>query len=189
MWETPTLDVHAAIRERRTIHSYRPEQLEAGVLERSLDAAHQAPCHKLTFPWRFVVCGPRAREGLANLAVSLKSAGRTLPAEKLTGIQNKILDPAELVVVTQVRCDDEFRSREDYAACACAIENMSLSLIADGVGSKWSTGGLTRDRGTYDLLGIESEVEEIIGFIWVGLPAETPTVKRPALDSVVRHTD
>ncbi len=183
------MDVHAAIHERRTIHSYRPEALQPGVLERALESAHQAPCHKLTFPWRFVVSGPRSREALANVAVSLKSAGRTLPAEKITAIQNKILDPAELVVVTQIRCDDAFRSREDYAACACAIQNMSLSLTSDGVGSKWSTGGLTRDRGAYDLLGIDSAVEEIIGFIWVGLPAETPAVKRPALDSVVRRVE
>lgn len=183
------MDVLAAIHERRTIHSYRPEALEAGVLERALDAAHQAPCHKLTFPWRFVVSGPRAREALANVAVTLKSAGRTLPPEKITAIQNKILNPAELVVVTQVRCDDEFRSREDYAACACAIQNMTLSLTADEVGSKWSTGGLTRDRATYGVMGIDSALEEIIGFIWVGLPAETPTVKRPALDSVVRRID
>ena len=93
------------------------------------------------------------------------------------------------MVVTQVRTDDEFRSREDHAACSCAIQNMSLSLTADGVGSKWSTGGLTRDRASYDVLGIDQALEEIIGFIWVGLPAETPAVKRPTLDSVVRRTD
>ena len=183
------MDAHRAIYERRTIHSYRPGPLDDGVLERALDAAHQAPCHKLTFPWRFVVCGPRTREALANIAVSIKSAGRTLPSEKITQIQNKILDPAELVVVTQIRSDDEFRSREDYAACSCAIQNMSLSLTADGVGSKWSTGGLTRDRASYDVLGIDQALEEIIGFIWVGLPAETPAVKRPTLDSVMRRTD
>ncbi len=183
------MDLHAAIHERRTIHSYRPEPLEPEVLERALDAAHQAPCHKLTFPWRFVVSGPRTREAIANIAVSLKSSDRTLPPEKITAIQNKVLDPAELVVVAQVRCDDPFRSREDYAACSCAIQNMSLSLTADGVGSKWSTGGLTRDRGTYDVFGIDPAAEEIIGFIWVGLAKETPTVKRPGLDSVVRRTD
>lgn len=182
------MNVHAAIHERRTIHSYRPGHIEDGVLERALEAAHQAPCHKRTFPWRFVVVGPKTREEMADIAVSLKSAGKTLPSEKVTAVQKKILDPAALVVVTQVRCEDEFRAREDYAACACAIQNMSLSLTADGVGSKWSTGGLTRDQGTYDLLGIDGSVDEIIGFIWVGIPAEIPVVKRPELASVVRET-
>ena len=182
------MDLHAAIHERRTIHSYRPEAIAEGVLERSLEAAHQAPCHKRTYPWRFVVVGPRTREEIANIAVALKSAGKPLSSEKMSAVQHKILDPAVLVVVTQVRCDDDFRSREDYAACACAIQNMALSLTADGVGSKWSTGGLTRDRGTYDALGIDSSLEEIIGFIWVGIAEETPQVKRPELNSLVRET-
>ncbi len=182
------MDLQNAIHERRTIHSYRSDAIEEGVLERALDAAHQAPCHKRTFPWRFTIAGPRSREALASIAVSLKSAGQTLPAEKITSIQNKILDPAQLVVVTQVRCDDEFRAREDYAACSCAIQNLSLSLTADGVGSKWSTGGLTRDPATYDVLAVDGALEEIIGFIWVGIPAETPVVKRPELASVVRRT-
>jgi nitroreductase len=181
------LDVHAAIHERRTIHNYRPDAIAEGILERSLEAAHQAPCHKRTYPWRFVVVGPRTREEIANIAVALKSVDKPLSSEKVSAVQGKILNPAALVVVTQACCDDDFRSREDYAACACAIQNMALSLTADGVGSKWSTGGLTRDRGIYDVLGIDIALEEIIGFIWVGIAEETPQVKRPELSSLVRE--
>ena len=50
---------------RRTIHSYRPEAIEEEVVQRALRAAHHAPNHKLTWPWRFTRVGPETRADLA----------------------------------------------------------------------------------------------------------------------------
>jgi len=77
---------------------------------------------------------------------------------------------------------------EDYAACACAIQNLSLSLVADGVGYKWSTGKITRDPNTYQIAEIDPILEEIIGFIWIGYSIkEPPLIRRPLLNSIYRE--
>ena len=82
------------------------------------------------------------------------------------------------LVITYTKAPDDLRDRENYAAVCCAIQNLSLTLWAQGVGMKWTTGPVTRDPGIYAILGIDPEREEIVGLMWYGYPAETPAMKR-----------
>ena len=113
-------------------------------------------------------------------------AGRSAPPKLVEKITAKLMHPAALIVVSVTRCDDPFRAREDYAAACCAVQNLLLAATAEGLGSKWSSGGLTTHPETYAALAIDPAVEDIIGFIWVGLPAKVPTIARPPLESMVR---
>jgi nitroreductase len=184
------MDVRHVMQERRTVHRYRKEPLPEGAVDRALAVAVLAPNHKLTFPWRFTRVGENARERIADLAVELKRAGGPLDEAQIAPIRGKVLDPAELIVVSLVRCEDPVVAREDYASAACAIQNLSLSLWSEGVGSKWSSGKLTTHPRTYALCGIDPEREEIVGFVWAGIPDKIPAVAaRPSLDELVRHVD
>ena len=61
-------------------------------------------------------------------------------------------------------------------------------LFADGFHSKWSTGGITRDPRTYDLLNILPSEENIIGFIWAGVPIRVGAApQRPDLTEQLRR--
>ena len=133
---------------RRTVHLYRTDSVDDEIIARALKAAHHAPNHKLTWPWRFTQVGPDTRAQLAELAVVVKERQAPLMEGQREKIVAKITNPAELIVVSLLRCEDEFRAREDYAAASCAIQNLMLSLHADAVGSKWSTGKVTRDPET-----------------------------------------
>ena len=140
-----------------------------------------APCHRLTWPWRFTIPGPVARKALYDIGVRLKEARKGEPASDAlrARLVGKLLHPA-LIVVSQVLSDDQMRLQEDYAACACAIQNLTLSVMADGFYSKWSSGGLTRHDDTYRVLAVPQETERIIGFVWVGEPLSIPPVpERP----------
>ena len=179
------MDTHQTLTERRTIHRYTDRRVPEEILDRGLHAAHHAPCHRLTFPWRFVLVGARTREMLADLGVTLKKERTPLSPEAAEAARTKLLQPDRLVVACQIACPDPFRAKEDYAACSCAIQNLMLSLAADGVGSKWSSGALTRHPETYRICGVEPGGYEIIGFVWAGYAQETPEVNRPPLESVV----
>jgi nitroreductase len=92
------------------------------------------------------------------------------------------------LVVTCRRSSDSLRQQEDYAACACAIQNFMLSLHSEGIASKWSTGPVTRDNEFLDLLGVDPEAEFAAGLIWYGYPAEQPETRRTDYtDSLVHH--
>ena len=183
------MHTHEALLKRRTIHQYEERAVREDVIERALHAAHHAPCHRLTFPWRFILVGPTTREALATLGVHLKAARTELSAAAADSARAKLMAPDRLIVVCQAACPDPFQAREDYAACACAIQNLCLSLAADGVGSKWSSGAITRHPDTYRLCEVDPTGFEIIGFIWAGYPREVPSVNRPPLESVVKAMD
>lgn len=183
------MDLHETLLARRTIHAYTTDPLPEGAVERALEAAVHAPNHRLTFPWRFVRVGRQTREALAELVVRLKSKpGEELPAEAIDKARAKVLNPAELLVVSIRRHEDPQTAREDYASAACAIQNLHLALWAEGVGSKWSSGKPTRHPEAYAIFGIDPEVEEIVGFVWAGIAAKVPPKpERPPLDELVRR--
>lgn len=181
------MDLHEALRGRRTIQEWEPGELPEGVLERALGAAHQAPNHKRTWPWRFTIVGPVAREALLAANLRLKGEKRPLLPEQVAKVEQGMRVPGAIVAVSQVRSDDPWRSKEDYAACACAIQNLMLSLHGDGFGTKWSTGGIIRDGAVYEALGIDSAVEELVGVVQIGRVGRVPFAERPPLAMVVRE--
>ena len=173
---------------RRTAHRYekgRPVPEE--VMERALEAAIMAPNHLMTWPWRFYRVGPEGRAVLASVYVRLKMAGKDANPTIEDRLRDKMMQAPELVVVSQVLAGEPAREREDYAACATAIQNLMLSLAGDGVGSKWSTSGVMHDPESYQLLGIDREQETILGLIWAGYsPAPVTAPERPSWRTYVR---
>lgn len=174
------MNVQELILTRRTIHDYQPGPIPEGSVERAVTAAMAAPNHRMTEPWRFVRVGPEGRRALVEISADLKGGAAALGEPGLEKLRAKMLNPAELLVVCQVRHDDPGIAREDYAATACAVENAMLSFWAEGVGSKWSTGGVTTNERTYKTLGINPSQEAIIGFLWAGQPlrADLPKPRR-----------
>ena len=119
------MDVDEAIRTRRTLKAFTPETVDANAVRELLALAVLAPNHHETEPWRFWVVGP---ETLARLA-------------EATGDQ-KLLRSQTAIVVGVLRNDDPAVAEEDYAAVACAIENLMLAARARGLASFWRTPGV-----------------------------------------------
>ena len=82
------------------------------------------------------------------------------------------------------KSDDELLQQEDYAACCTATQNFMLYLWKAGVGSKWTTGDITRDARFFDIIGIDPANEFIVGLIWYGYPKLTPTQSRKPVEDV-----
>lgn len=179
-----SLGAHEAIRARRTIHDFATDPVDEGVVRRALEAAHLAPCHKLTWPWRFTRVGPTTREHLVALNLLLKGATHDTEPK----LRAKMTNPPVLLVVGQVLAADPVRRQEDLAACACAVQNLALSLAADGVGSKWSTGRIATHPDTYAALHIDPEQQSILGLLWIGYPSRDHRApERPPVDAVLRE--
>ena len=171
---------------RRTIHQYEPAPFDDACLTDLLEAAHHAPCHKVTWPWRFNIIGAQTRAKIAHRAVEIKSQHRPLSEAAISKIRAKILNPGALIIVSQIKNEDPFRTKEDYAATACAIQNLMLAAHEKQLGAKWSTGAITTDATTYSLANIDPKDEEIVGFIWVGQAHAVPIIKRPPVAEVTR---
>ena len=120
------------------------------------------------------------------MALSLRAETKGLTPSVEALIERKFLNPGGLVVVTQNVCEDDFKSREDYAATACAIQNFMLAAHALGYGTKWSTGAITRLPASYELFEVNPEESSVVGILWMGKPDQIPEVVRPNVESVRR---
>ena len=78
------------------------------------------------------------------------------------------------ILVNCVTSEDEIRFQEDYAACACGIQNMMLTFWSNGYGTKWTTGPVTRYPDFPDIVGFDSNEEVVVGLLWAGLPNTIP---------------
>jgi len=67
------MDLHEAIRARRSVRQFTPRPIGREQIEQLLDSAVQAPNHRLTQPWRFYVLGPEARRAYGTVLGSRKA--------------------------------------------------------------------------------------------------------------------
>lgn len=140
--------VYRAIAERRDMRHFCAGQVEPEVLQRLLNAAHQAPSVGLMQPWRFIrISNPERREAIQNLveqerqqtAEALGERREEFLRLKVEGIR----DCAELLVVALMEGREAhiFGRRTlpdmDLASVACAIQNLWLAARAEGLGMGW----------------------------------------------------
>jgi len=175
--------VAAVVRGRRSIDLFQPEPIGTVELLEAIDVARWAPNHRLTEPWRFYLVGKQTAAAIVELAAELDAAAKGEAAgaarrARLQGIPG-------FFVLTSRRSEDQLQDREDYAACCCAVQNLMLYLWASGVGVKWTTGGITRQQRFYELLGVDSTQEIVVGFFWYGWPKVVPTQKRREAAQIV----
>ena len=180
--------VQEALTSRRTVYRYKRKKVPDQILESAFEAASNAPCHKNTHPWKFYVMGEKTRESLIP-EVERLAKKKSIDGEEVgSGISKaieKIISPPLLICVTSARSpEDPFREEEDYAATACAIQNMTLSLWDNGVGSQWSTGAITRSDVVYSAIDISRDKERIVGFIKAGYPEKIPSITKKAVGEI-----
>jgi nitroreductase len=183
-YETPEVrEVEELIRGRRTINLYLQTPVPPRLVRDAIETATWAPNHHVTEPWRFYLLGEQTVERCLDLcyAIVAGSKGEEKAAHKRQSWAEK---PGWLVVTCQ-RSDDELREREDYAACSAAVQNLLLYLWKLGLGSKWTTGPITRDPRFADIVGFDPEDEFVVGLIWYGYPKVTPEQSRGPVDDVL----
>ena len=177
-----------AIFQRRTIKDFKPDAVPADVLERALRAGVWAQNHRLTEPWRFTLLGPETHRRLAEtFAQTQADASGTQRDKVLADTRQKILSKPCVVAISQ-RLGPPAQRREDYAAIACAVQNIQLAAWAEGVGMQWSSGRIIELTGTYETLAIDPAQEEIVGLLFFGYPANVPASQaRKGLDDVLKR--
>jgi len=171
------------LRGRRTINLYLQTPVPEKLVDEALEAATWAPNHHVTEPWRFILPGPETVEKILGLCEELVTTakGSELGEHKRKSWSEK---PGWLIVTCH-RSDDELREREDYAACCVAVQNFMLYLWKAGVGSKWTTGAITRETRFDDIVGINADKEFVVGMIWFGYPKVTPSQSRKDLSDIL----
>jgi nitroreductase len=136
------------------------------------NAAARAPDHGKLQPWRFLII---KGDGLAKLsAVFVDALAKSTPDVSPSVVEKTRNMPfrAPMIIAAIAKCQDHPKVpiQEQIIACGAATQNILNALFALNHGAVWRTGELAYDPHVKQALGLK-ELEEIIGFIYVGTPA------------------
>ncbi|MFB5660688.1 nitroreductase [Alteribacillus sp. HJP-4] len=184
------METMETLKTRRTIYDFKKDPVDRSIIEEVIHCAVLAPNHKMTEPWHFYVIQGDRKELLATRRRELKWTGfldqDSERAQKAgeKAYQQMVDIPCVIAVTTHRYSVDPVREREDYAATSCAIQNLMLAAWDRGVGSKWGTGPLTKDKEAREIIGIAEE-EAIAGFLFLGYPEKIPHPKKRHLNESI----
>ena len=165
------MELFQAIESRRTVKDFTSQAVPAELLDRVLGAGLWAQNHRLSQPWRFAIFGPQAHASFAEY----------FP---------RALGIPQIVAVTCLKNADAEVEREDYAAVACAIQNIQLAAWSLGLGMQWSSGAAAQNPRTGQIVGFDAQHESLVGLLFFGFPAVVPPAKmRKPLAEVMRQLD
>lgn len=183
------MDLTTAIKTRRSVGKFTPEEVNALDIESILQAGCWAPTHYRTEPWRFHVFKEDSRHKLADIftkGVETDLQNDDSYAMKLEKAKNAPLR-APLIIAVTCKLEETKQAPvwEEHAAVSSAIQNMSLQAHALGLASIWRTGYFTELSTAKEFFDIdENKGERIMGYLYIGysdLPKNLASRKEPNL--------
>lgn len=164
--------IETLIIKRRTINDFKQELPAQQSIIDAINIARWAPNHHLTQPWHFYLLNSQMVDQVIELNASLVSAKKGKKYGDAKRERWKSI-PGWLVVTCD-KSDNALRQQEDYAACCCSIYGLTLVLWQKGIGTKWTSGDVIRDRRFYDICWLDHLSQFVVGLIWYGYPDTVP---------------
>ena len=174
--------VYDALYKRRSV--WKPIPREA--IDRMMATSVWAPNHKHTEPWRFVISTQESahRKALsewAHKAILVRNAEDGAMATRQAAW---VLDQPLMVFAYSVPGIHDEMTKENYAATVCALHNVGLAGVAEGLAVTWETGGIVKLPGLMEASGGEADWQ-LVAMASVGFPDEvSPATRAPASDFV-----
>lgn len=187
--------VRAAFLGRRTIGAFSPRPVPGEAIVRAAEAARHAPNHKLSEPFTLRWCSPPTRARICALQANVLAEHGEGP-KRIAGKMKRWSAIPEMIAVT-VRRDREaeagrgvdadaidageaafaaacggLRAHEDKMSAAAAIQSLLVSLASEGIGSKWSTGAITRTSRFAEIVGYDVDEEVCLALVHAGYAEE-----------------
>ena len=186
-----SVSVYDAIFRRRNVKEFTCDPVPREILERLLSAAIWAPNHRLTEPTRFFAVRKDSpmRRRIAEIAwqVAYDGVANPNPEQKRRSAdasRDRVLNAPAMVYVYSLGGDSDEITQENYATSCCAIQNMALAAVAEGLRLDWSTGGLTKLPGLAKILGAD-DAWTMVGVVFLGKAAALPNTQRMPHSEVV----
>ncbi|MCX6357427.1 MAG: nitroreductase family protein [Candidatus Aureabacteria bacterium] len=159
------MDAMEALRQRRSVRSFKKDPIPQPIVEAIIDAGRLAPTARNIQPWEFVV--------VRDAAMRARIAGHATTGPFI----------AEAPVCVAVFCKDTKYWLED--GCA-AVENIIIAARAHGLGHCWVAGEKKPYAAAVGaLLGAAPDIR-LIALIAIGYPkADPPAAPKRALKEVL----
>lgn len=178
--------VHDTIQQRRSVGVLTEPAPTQQQLLRALQSAWFAPDHRRLKPTRFVVIETEQRQAFAEVLVRAflhdNQADETFePAQQQKIRQQVLRAPLLVLALTKIQQHEKVPAFEQLLSTGSAVQNVLLSLQAQGFASMWRTGNLVESSYLKQALGLTVE-DYISGILYIGSASRELPVRDDAID-------
>lgn len=159
------MEIKEVIENRRIIKKFKQDPVDLDLLKSWLQVATLAPNHRMTEPWEVLFLGPETRA-------------------KINHKTNFGQSPVAIAILSK-HGSTEVEKNENMVAVSCFIQNFLLLAWSNGIGTSWSSIGVS--QSVRKMLHVADDYE-VVGIFGVGYPEEIPVVKnRTSIDNKITH--
>ena len=185
-----TTTVYEALHNRRMAWKFDDREIPRDAIERMLATSVWAPNHKATEPWRFFVSTKDSahRQHLADFAqegIIARDSDDTMMALRQ---KEWTLNQPLMIFAYSVPHERVDITQENYASVVCALHNVSLAGVAEGLAVTWETGGIAKLPGLTQAVGADPEWA-LVAIATVGYADEESVSSRTPVSEFVTWAD
>jgi len=179
------IDILTAIKERRSIHTFKREEVSDVLLQEIFTIASWAPNHYLKEPWQIKMYQEGGKQAFVEaIMTSYQRIGmiRTTNDEKtkrmIQSMSKFLLDIPHHALIYFKKDQNKVRYEEDYSAVCAFIQNAQLTAWSYGVGMLWTITPFMHDPHFAKHIGLDADTEKIAAVMQIGYPEKIPQKRK-----------
>lgn len=168
------------LKERRSVHSFKEENVNEEILQEIFEYASYAPTHYMTESWQVKLFQDGGKNRLAEAILKsyqrsglIKNDGSPKTLRTMKSMSDFLLNIPHHAVIFFEKPDDPVRYDEEFASVCAFIQNAQLAAWELGVGMLWTITPYMHDPLFLEEIGLDAEKNKIAGVLQVGYPART----------------
>ncbi|GAB3801155.1 nitroreductase family protein [Virgibacillus kimchii] len=178
------IDILNTIKERRSIHKFKKEEVDTDILKEIFTYGSYAPSHYMKEPWNIKIYQENGKNAFVDAIIKsyqrigmIKNNHDPKTLKMIDSMTAFLLAIPHHAVIYFEKEDDQVRYEEEYSSVAAFIQNAQLAAWEYGVGMLWTVTPYMHDPQFAVEIGLDPERFKIAAVMQIGYPERVPRDK------------
>ncbi|MGP4105500.1 nitroreductase family protein [Virgibacillus sp. L01] len=175
------IDILQAIKQRRSIHNFKQEEVKEVILKEIFTYGSYAPTHYMKEPWNIKLFQKEGKQAFVDAIIAsyqrigmLKEDDDPKTQKMIASMRDFLLAVPQHALIYFEKEEDPVRYEEEYAAVCAFIQNTQLAAWEYGVGMLWTVTPYMHDEGFVEDIGLDSKRMKVAAVMQIGYPERVP---------------
>lgn len=178
------IDLLEGIQGRRSIHDFKPQEIDRNIMEKIFGYASWAPNHRMKEPWRVKLFQGGAKHTLTEEIIQsyirmgyAKDDDQLKIDQMMANLKQFLINIPHHALIYMDKDPDDRYYEEDYAAVCAYIQNAQLAAWEFEIGMLWTSSPYLYDTQFATSIGLDPEKQKLVAVLQIGYPDKIPKEK------------